>query len=1030
MHQVTCIPLGENWEQAFYEPMVAALSAGQSQEELWILPSFSLQKAVKQDLLARGMTTCQSPRLLNLDTWIGEIVRSSGSRHRLINRLTQKLLVERVVSQLAATKGLTYFKTIAAFPGFISAVTSLLIEIKQSGTTPEELANVLEAKGTSAKDREIFAIYGAYQACLTQLELADQEEMTFLALQGLQAGTATLTCSKLTILGYPTLNPLQLELVRQLRSWLSLEISLTYEKKRPEAFAAVEHTFTALVGMGFTPGFLQSSAPAKAGLVRVREHLFAPTVTTMETTGVAIVKSPSQEKELLVAAGEIKAKLLAGKYEPSEVAVILRNTALYSDFAHICARFQIPVNLPSQEKLASQPLVQLLEYALRAKMEQGSRTSVLNLIKSPLVESVLGIDADQLEVKALGKIINTWDDWLALEESKVSSQLGQLFQWVARLPARGTCGKIAEALRQFLDCLDSRQLMGEKFRQKLCTLDDLKAGLLAWEAVNNLLDQLEDDFAAIGQKIRSLSLEEFYTLFRQLVNSQTLCLQEGDARGIQVLSPLDVGASQFSLVYMLGMNDGEFPKAGRENWLYDDKERQLFNNLGLELVTCSHHKAIEDLYFAIAATRATAQVILSCRNDAQTLPSPYLEEIVRLFTPGTILVTEYGVNDLFPPLQDGIYSPQELLGKVLMEKAAKQCSDASLEQLEQFVFHQLVDEDFSRRVRELAGGDRQLGLVPAAVRRAAESEVFSITALEEYAQCPFAYFAKRLLKLKEWQEKEEEVGLDVIGTIYHEVLTNFLRQHGGERLRPQGQVEYQNQLLTILGDCCQQMIDAGKIIEGKGWQYIQQQLADVLDRWLDYEIAEENQEGLAFLPKYFEWGFGLPITEAMDQQSASQPLVLEMDAQQVNIVGKVDRIDQTGDKLAVVDYKRKRCPRFKDMEAGLDLQAGLYIMAVEQLLASPGKEVVGGGYYSIEDRKKEGGFWQAQWTEEITHRSAKKEGNVSAEGWQQVEAALRQHVFRYVEGIRAGSRWLRLPIAPVTVWPKISAAIPGRVMNR
>jgi ATP-dependent helicase/DNAse subunit B len=149
-------------------------------------------------------------------------------------------------------------------------------------------------------------------------------------------------------------------------------------------FAAVESTYSELVGMGFTPYFPAVSRTSAAGLDHARRFLFATDSVPIAADGaVEFVSSPSREKEMTVIAAKIKNLLLTGAYRPEQVAVVVRDTGIYKDFRNICGEFGIPVSLPREEQLKDQPLVRMLTNVCAARMTNGARHAVINLMNSP-----------------------------------------------------------------------------------------------------------------------------------------------------------------------------------------------------------------------------------------------------------------------------------------------------------------------------------------------------------------------------------------------------------------------------------------------------------------------------------------------------------------------------------------------------------------------------------------------------------------------------------------------------------------------
>lgn len=1016
MHTLYCTPLGGTVRDKFTAAVAEAVAAGRGGEVALLLPSAQLLGVVRRELRAAAAGG-EQPNLLAFDDLVREIVAQAGQPRRLMDRMTQELVVAEVLDSVKREEALPYFRAIAAFPGYIATVTSLLAEIKRTGATPEEFAAVAEARDWPAKDREIHAVYERYQATLADRGLADLEELYFLAVAALEAGLV-LPYRQFYISEFYILTPLQLALVKELRRVAAVEIGLIYEKNRPEVFAAVEPTYGALVGMGFVPVFPAGERDTAAPLAHLRRHLFAARpVMASAASGITTVSCPTRAKEMAVAAASIKKLLLAGDCRPDEIAVVVRDSGAWAGFHRVAGDFGIPVSLPQEESLADQAPARLLAGALAARADGGSRHAVLNLVKSPLAADAFAIDADAVEQAALGRVIRSWRDWpgvfkAAAVDSLAASRPGfdRLRRLVTRVPAEGVCRRYTDALRVLLAAVDIPAVLGRAYKAGYLPRPVLQAGLLAAKNCGEALDALDEGFALAGRADGSINAGEFLRCFRQALADpdRAVRLAGHNEMAVQVVSPKGMRGVTFKAVFVLGLTDGEFPLRERDNWLYDDRERAELREL-LSLPTAAERRAEEDLYFAVAVALAGETLTIIAREDAQTPPSPYVAEVLRLFAPGAAALEKYEAGDLFPRDYDGVFAAGELTGKALLDTHSPARPDDLARAAADYAMARLVDGDFARR---LAAEDQgPVGDCDAPAN-------FSITALEDYAQCPFRYFATRLLKLAEWEEKDEEAGFDVIGTIYHEVLAAFLREHRGETLSPEAADGYRAELAAILNSVCRRLVAEGKIFAGKAWDYRQRRLEATLARWLDYEIAEQNGDGLTFTPAYLEWGFGLPITEGMDPASVPQPLELAAGAESVRVVGKVDRIDAAGDKLAVVDYKRKAAPRFRDLEAGLDLQAALYIMAAERFLRPADGLVAGGGYYSVENRKKDGGVWRAELAGAIPHRTAKEAGNLDTAAWDSLQAGLRRMVGDYAASIRAGL----FPVRPAAECPPYCVA--------
>ena len=95
-------------------------------------------------------------------------------------------------------------------------------------------------------------------------------------------------------------------------------------------------------------------------------------------------------------------------------------------------------------------------------------------------------------------------------------------------------------------------------------------------------------------------------------------------------------------------------------------------------------------------------------------------------------------------------------------------------------------------------------------------------------------------------------------------------------------------------------------------------------------------------------------------------------------------------------------PPSGEIEKGLDLQIPLYILAVEQHLVATTGQVIGGGYYALEQPGKDGGMWLDEYKDALAHRATKRSGNYTAAGWQALLEGIKAAVVQHVDNIRRG----------------------------
>jgi len=1017
MLELYCLPLGATKRHDFVATLLADCGAKGNAKAL-VLPSALLLEDARRQARHCGRDSHLKLNILAFDELVALLVRQLDLRIRLLDRMAQELLVGEILQELEQEGQLRYFTQIAGFPGYISTVTQLLGEIKRSALPPNELAAVVEALDAPHKDREIELIYHRYQQKLAELKLADLEEMYFIALQGLNEGTIKMPYRTLLFSEFYDLTPLQLAIIRACRATTDIIIGLIYEKNRPELYQAVEATYTELVGMGFNPHFLSPAVPARPSLIHLRTQLFRLEVPLMpKGEGIVVNACGSRAQEVAVVAREVK-KLLLNGFKPEEILLVARNIDNYQDLAAKFDELAIPLALPQVRYLSERPVARLVINCLRARQVGAKRSLLRNLIKSPYVRQLLPFDADFVDQVLVNNIGTDWSDWLVhmdraqatyeRERQQGRQVLGWLESRINSLPLVATCGQFTAAVSGLLAEFAVPRQLGEAYRAGDITLAMLQEELVAYDRLLKLLAEMEESFALVGQDRRVLNIADLTEHLLKAMGSERLSHTVPPANAVRVATPDAVRGLSYRAVFILGLSEGEFPRHERENWLYNDSERQLLRELGVALMTRQESRAREDLFFAAAVATASEYLILSFYEDSETLPSPYIAAVTRLFAEFT--KNTYSVSQVFAASYEDVYSLNELQCKALADIAAGQRSEER--RVGRYALASLPDRDFWRRVRAQEGrlqgtrdqyngilGSHALALL---TERLGENAVFSITAITDYATCPFRYFAARILNLEEWAEAEEDTDHSVLGTLYHATLARFLAAHRGERLSKQEQAAYESELQAHMQAVCDQLMERGKIIDGPLWQLERSRAWQVLKRWLVFEL-EQQSDDLGFAPRYLEWGFGLPKASDMDPASVDSPLVFPgVDGRTVALRGKVDRIDCCGNKFVVYDYKKRRMPPSGEIEKGLDLQIPLYILAVEQHLVATTGQVIGGGYYALEQPGKDGGMWLDEYKDALAHRATKRSGNYTAAGWQALLEGIKAAVVQHVDNIRRG----------------------------
>ena len=220
----------------------------------------------------------------------------------------------------------------------------------------------------------------------------------------------------------------------------------------------------------------------------------------------------------------------------------------------------------------------------------------------------------------------------------------------------------------------------------------------------------------------------------------------------------------------------------------------------------------------------------------------------------------------------------------------------------------------------------------------------SVSRLEKYRDCPFAYFAAYGMKIK--KRRVYELSAPDKGQLFHHVLADIGRMIDKSGL----------DWLLIDKEKAEELVDSSLSIQlprflgdilssSPRYQYLAKRLRATLVQSLLY-WAEHMKKG-SFRPVAWEISFG--------PRGEWPALTLSLnDGRKLEISGQIDRVDlaQSGDKawLRVIDYKSgNENLTVRDVEEGLKLQLFVYLLVALNNTGSFGIDEANasGVYYAL-----------------------------------------------------------------------------------
>ncbi|HWI41708.1 MAG TPA: PD-(D/E)XK nuclease family protein, partial [Verrucomicrobiae bacterium] len=878
-------------------------------ETLHILPSAAaVETHLSRTLAERGILLGREA--LTLRGLVDELYAACGPSADTPSPVGLRLLLERLVISRRAS--LQLLAPLQRFPGFISCLESCFAELEEALVAPEEFAVILRRMPPNPRLREIALLYGEWRGLLAEKSLANAHDRGVAALQGLRAGMPLppllASAGRMAVVGIYDLTPLQRALLAELSLRLPVEVRLPYDFGATPAFAAVARTASRFEAMERFPLELSFDEPAGR---------FARPLVGGGPEPVELITAPGSYQECEEIGRRIRS-LMEGGCDPRRIGVLFRDLREYGAIMEdVCRRFRIPLSSRRGAPLSSSPLVATLLAPLELAVSGFGREELLRLLKSTYGSFLPeGVEADLVERVLLAA------GYRKGGERSLEDALGA---HITRLRRRGkdAAGErgVLAALRPLLKELrpfgrrlplrESTRLLESFigrygiFRRGIEGADPrvVKRDASAIARFRLLLDDLERDLVLLGIREEEFEPAEFLLLLRLGMEGVTLDGERGS--GVSVMTLHDARGLSFDHVFIGGLSDDQMPPRHPPLALFGDEEKLRFREAGGSFLKTAADRLLEEpLLLRLAADAAVESLTFSwpCadRRGNRRLRSFLLEELLPSYR-----VTEHQVplERIAPPAEECL-EPEELMnslalaGRVEAASAlggehvalARLVAENTAVELAREAFAQ--EEDAARRALLSSPHTGSLASAEAAAalqrRHQGEALRLSATALEEYAGCPFRYFARRLLGLAPVEETEQGLEAREEGSLLHEILEAFYRRMDAEgRLPLRGLPEEREAAEQAAAEVFLRWEREERTGEPLLWESSRAKLVELACALVEAEGSEQSP----LRPVAFEHRF-----DGIRVQEGEGSIVLH---------GVVDRIDASpdGTALQVVDYK-------------------------------------------------------------------------------------------------------------------------------
>ncbi|PTM59689.1 PD-(D/E)XK nuclease family protein [Desmospora activa] len=1008
---------------------------------VYLIPSGDMVGEVHRQLERAGM----DQQAVSVHTF-DRFVRLMASAHprTLMTPVEQEWLVRQAVSRVEADGKLHHHRHMVNKSGWLTKVEGRIGEVKRTGIRPGRLLQIWNQRGLHLM--ELGLIYQAYQELLQERRLWDHEEPYLEGMERMRRGEAPLP-QRIVVEHVPDLSVLQEQwLIQAVTQGVEVSLHLPWDHRRLRLFRETARTVERFRRRGFRVIKQQDamSASAKTPLLHhVEEQLFLERPQIQEgDPSIQVVAAAGVEEEVDRMVARLKEWLYHSNRPLSEVAILTQQPERYHPL--LFPRLQragLPIHTSYRMPLASHPMAKTVALALRLK--GGYKDAWRHLLDSPYLPGSPSyrMRAQWRRLFLDGEVPSKWEDQLEDAEHPNGVESFRAFlSWLQSAPVEQTWAGWLHWFEEWLRPLRPQAKTGTFPMEEW---QAMAADCRAWEGLMEIRSEWGRIFEHGRWGTLSCDWTSFVAALEGALEKSPLTVTPGRRGGIRILEPNQVRGRRFAAVFLLGCAEGCWPRPIAPDWLVPDEERLRLRGEGVELATAEEQRNRQWVPFFQSMQAAEETLILSfpAADEAANpiLPSPFLQELTRVvpslqkqldpapMTWRDCATAEQGLSQALSQVnREALHLSPNWEGwrQVLPwnSNAAKVRIWAARVQTEQFRWGPLYTA---------FDGVLASSIQAKAIRSEMEDTVWSATSLNQAMQCPFHYFAARLLRLTPVEGRQTGLTPMERGEIMHRILCRFWDRYRDQPDKLLQKEEPMSHLKRVSEQVWREEA------ERKGWAHMPvwvrleaRRLLLRLEAMVEHEQLWRGKEGAtaSFRPRWLEWGFGLGRDEAAlrrgeaDPDSLTSPVALRLnEAVSIRIRGKVDRVDMDeAGRYILYDYKSGAAPSARDVIAGYHLQLPLYLWILEQEQGLNPEQAVGAAFYTSGTRKGDGlpgdnrnqGLWRKEEAQQVGI-SSRVGGLLEKDAWEQVQQALRQKILQRLQELKSG----RFAVAPMRACP-------------
>jgi ATP-dependent helicase/DNAse subunit B len=936
-------------------------------EPFLVVPNRAEVDAVERDLLRRAPSLL-SGDIGTFDDLFDRVLSRTGVDARpSFRELSRTLLLARVVARTE----LADVGAAARFPGFAEALGDALDDLEAALIEPDEL------------DGDTALLYDAYRTELERMGRWDRAYRRRRAAELLNEHLDAWGGAPVFAYGFEDLTGAQWKLLEALAGRTDVCISLPYEAGRT-AFSSLRRTAEDLAAL--SRGQIEELAPQgwyeSPALAYLERTLFEETVSEPAPAldgAIRFLEAAGARAALELAGADILELIRSGT-PAEEIGVVAPSlerlrAPLEAAFKSLGIPFAVEGRVGLGRTAFGQALLGVLRYAWLG----GGRRDLYAFLRSPY-SGLSRSRADFAEGRLRGRAVT--------EPARVEEETRRLLGH--GIPA-------LDDLRASEQSLEGARAVLQTMARAAYGLDGRAVGdaptldLRAHGAALDVLEELET-WRGLGNDL------DRQTIVAALERARVRLGGAREPGRVAVLDVMRARTRRFKAVFVLGLEEGVFPRRTTESPFLPDERRAELEDArrGRRIVRPDLLERDRYLFYTLCSRpwqRLTLVREAAGDDGRPREPSPFYEAVRACFAPDDV----------------AHWTRRRLLSALVYDLDR---APTERERLRSTATIAATDEGEARALARANGWERRIERAlgafsrptrltnPSVLLELRERVRFPVTEVEQYRDCSSMWFFERVIDPK---QIEAEVDPRLRGQIAHQALHRFYGSLPKRLGVDQVDAERLEAALALMRECLVEAIDGGAgRLDLSDVERLE--LEGTLARSLEQFLRQEAELGLPLVPRRFEVSFGT--------ERAPVELQRGLDLDGFTLSGKIDRIDVDPFSASgiVQDYKLGQAFSAGHIDSEQRLQIPLYILALRDLV---GIEPLGGLYRGLSGKREARGLLRAAARETALPGLAERDYVEEDEFWNKIDRA-RDRAVEAVERMRRGDvthdpRWGSCP---------------------